>query len=52
MTRPAILSDIHGNLPVLEAVISDLKNFDVDHVIIPGDVINFGPFPRQTLMLI
>jgi predicted phosphodiesterase len=48
MTKLAILSDIHGNLPALEAVISDLKNFDVDNVIVPGDVISFGPFSRQT----
>lgn len=47
MTRLAVLSDIHGNLPALEAVISDSKNFDVDHVIVPGDVISFGPFSRQ-----
>ena len=48
MTKLAVLSDIHGNLPALQAVISDLKNFDVDHVIVPGDVISFGPFSRQT----
>jgi len=48
MTNVAVLSDIHGNLPALEAVISDLKNFDVDHVIVPGDVISFGPYSRQT----
>jgi len=43
MTKLAILSDIHGNLPALEAVMADLKNFNVDQVIVPGDVINFGP---------
>lgn len=47
MTKLAILSDLHGNLPALEAVISDLKQFNVDHVIVPGDVISFGPFSRQ-----
>jgi predicted phosphodiesterase len=48
MTRLAVLSDIHGNLPALEAVLSDLKSFHVDHVICLGDVISFGPFSRQT----
>ena len=48
MTKLAILSDIHGNLPALAAVLSDLKSSDVDHVIVPGDVIFFGPFSRQT----
>jgi predicted phosphodiesterase len=47
MTKLAILSDLHGNLPALEAVTVDLKQFDVDHVIVPGDVISFGPFSRQ-----
>ena len=47
MTRLAILSDLHGNLPALEAVTADLRQFDVDHVIVPGDVISFGPFSRQ-----
>jgi len=52
MTKLAVISDIHGNLPALEAVISDLKNFDVDHVIVPGDVISFGPFSRQTAAIV
>jgi predicted phosphodiesterase len=52
MTNIAILSDIHGNLPALEAVLADLANFDVDHVIVPGDVISFGPFSRQTAELV
>jgi len=47
MTKLAILSDLHGNMPALEAVTADLKQFDVDHVIVPGDVISFGPFSRQ-----
>lgn len=49
MTRLAILADIHGNLPALEAVIADLKQFDVDHVIVAGDIINWGPFSAQVV---
>jgi len=52
MTKLAVLSDIHGNLPALEAVISDLKDYNVDHVIVPGDVISFGPFSRQTAEIV
>lgn len=52
MTRLAIISDIHGNLPALEAVISDLQNCDVDHVIVAGDVINFGPFSSRVTELV
>ncbi|MBF8285120.1 MAG: hypothetical protein HW378_4035, partial [Anaerolineales bacterium] len=31
MTRLAILADIHGNLPALEAVLQDLSQFKMDH---------------------
>lgn len=47
MTRVAILADIHGNLPALEAVLADLAQFAVDRVIVAGDVINWGPFSAQ-----
>ena len=49
MTRLAILSDIHGNLTALEAVLQDLSQFPVDHVIVAGDVIDRGPFSVQVL---
>jgi len=52
MTKLAILSDIHGNLPALEAVLSDLKNFAVDQIVVAGDVINFGPFSNQTTEIV
>ena len=44
MTRVAVLADIHGNLPALEAVRADLAQFPVDQVLVAGDVINWGPF--------
>ena len=49
MTKLAILSDIHANLPALEAVIEDLAQFPVDYVVVTGDVINFGPFTQQVV---
>lgn len=52
MTKLAILSDIHGNLPALKAVLADLKNFDIDQIIVAGDVINFGPFSNQTAQIV
>ena len=52
MTKLALLSDIHGNLPALEAVMTDLRNFEIDQVIVAGDVINFGPFSRQTAEIV
>ena len=52
MTKLAILSDIHGNLPALEAVMADMQQFNVDQVIVAGDVINFGPFSRKTAEIV
>jgi len=49
MTKLAILADIHGNLPALEAVRADLADFPVDLVVVAGDVINWGPFSAQVM---
>lgn len=49
MTRLAILADIHGNWPALEAVIDDMAQFDPDHVIVVGDAVHRAPFNTQVL---
>ena len=49
MTRIAILADIHGNLPALEAVWRDLEPFAVDQVVVAGDIVNWGPFSLEVL---
>jgi predicted phosphodiesterase len=49
MTRLAILADIHGNLPALEAVLADLAQFKVDQIVVAGDVANWGPFSAQVM---
>lgn len=43
MTRLAILADIHGNMPALEAVLDDLAGQLVDEVLIGGDLVGRGP---------
>jgi putative phosphoesterase len=45
----AALYDIHGNLPALEAVLQDIRQAEVDHVVVGGDVVP-GPMPRETLV--
>lgn len=42
--RIAILADIHGNLPALEAVIAELEILQPDQVVLNGDLINGIPF--------
>jgi predicted phosphodiesterase len=46
--RAAALYDIHGNLPALEAVLQDMRQSEVDQVVVGGDVIP-GPMPRETI---
>lgn len=46
--RVAAIYDIHGNLPALEAVLHDIRQADVDLVVVGGDVVP-GPMPRETL---
>lgn len=45
----ALLSDIHGNLVALEAVLDDLRRAQPDAVVCLGDVAATGPRPHQTL---
>ncbi len=49
--RLAILADVHGNLPALEAVLADLDRQPVDGLVVAGDVID-GPQPCETLRLL
>lgn len=45
--RIAIISDIHGNLPALEAVLADIKGQHVDGTICLGDLVVKGPFSSE-----
>ena len=47
--RLAIVSDIHGNLTALEAVIADLKTTSPDLVVHGGDVVVGGPRPAEVI---
>ncbi len=48
LARVAAIYDIHGNLPALEAVLQDIRQAEVDHVVVGGDVVP-GPMPRETI---
>jgi predicted phosphodiesterase len=52
MYRAAILTDVHGNLPALKAVLDDVQRAGVDAIYHLGDVIAIGPFPREALELL
>lgn len=46
--RIAALSDIHGNLSALEAVLADVDRVGVDAIVVPGDTIS-GPWPAECM---
>src|SRR5262245_24333343 len=46
--RVAALSDIHANLPALQAVLREVAEAGVDEIVVCGDVLP-GPMPRETL---
>jgi len=47
--RIAIVSDVHGNLPALEAVLADLAEVRPDLVLSGGDVALGGPHPVEVV---
>lgn len=54
-TRPAkiaVISDIHGNLPALEAVVADAHAGGAEEIWNLGDCLGYVPFPTQVLELL
>ena len=47
--RIAVISDIHGNLPALDAVLTDMKTRQVDLVVNLGDILSGGVDPQGTM---
>jgi predicted phosphodiesterase len=50
--RIAIIADIHGNLPALEAVLADIRRRDVERVINLGDCVSGPLWPREVCDLL
>ena len=48
----AIVSDIHGNLEALNAVLEDIERRQVQHIVCLGDVVGYGPNPMECLDLV
>jgi predicted phosphodiesterase len=43
----ALISDIHGNLEALAAVLADIKQKGITEVYCLGDIVGYGPNPRE-----
>ena len=49
MTRIAALSDVHGNVTALEAVLADIAREKPDHIVVAGDLVLNGPEPAAAV---
>lgn len=50
--RIAVFSDVHANLPALEAVLDFVDGLRVDATLCLGDLVGYGPHPREVIHLI
>ena len=47
--RLALFSDVHSNLPALEAVLDDIRSVGVDARYALGDLVGYAPWPNEVL---
>ena len=52
MERVAVVTDIHANLPALEAALERIEELEVDRVLCGGDLVGYGPHPNEVCALI
>lgn len=52
MDRIAIISDIHGNIPALEAVLEDIRLRGADEIFCLGDLVGKGPDSGEAVDLV
>jgi len=48
----AVFSDVHGNLPALEAILADIERRGVAHTLCLGDLVGYGPSPNEVALLV
>src|SRR5467141_869118 len=50
--RLAVLSDVHSNLPALEAVLADVDMIAPEGMWVAGDLVGYNPWPNEVLELL
>jgi putative phosphoesterase len=52
LNRVAIITDLHGNLPALEASLDAIDTVGLDALYCGGDLVGYGPHPNEVCALI
>ncbi len=50
--RLAVLSDVHSNLPALQAVLADVDRVGAEGIWVAGDLVGYNPRPNEVLELL
>jgi hypothetical protein len=48
----AVVTDIHGNLPALEAALTRIEELGTERIYCGGDLVGYGPWPNEVCQLI
>lgn len=52
MDAVAVITDIHGNLPALEAALARIDDLGLTRIYCGGDLVGYGPHPNEVVALI
>jgi putative phosphoesterase len=52
MSRIAVITDIHANLPALEAALERIDRLGIEEIYCGGDLVGYGPHPNEVCELI
>src|SRR5512134_4088239 len=50
--RVALISDIHANLPALDAVLADIRTRGIETIYHAGDLVGYAPWPNEVVALL
>ena len=52
MSPVAIITDIHGNLPALQAALDRIEELRIERIYCGGDLVGYGPHPNEVCALV
>lgn len=50
--RVAVVTDVHGNLPALQAALTRIDEIGIERIYCGGDLVGYGPHPNEVVTLI